>query len=62
MRKRLNRRVIEKASCQMQRFTGHIKRLVREGLATAARGAVHGIFSSIGGLAVAAAVWWVKNR
>ncbi|OEJ95158.1 hypothetical protein [Streptomyces thermolilacinus] len=62
MLQRLSRRLIEKVSCQKQRFTGHIKRLVREGLATAARGTVHGIFSSIGGLAVAAVVWWVKNR
>jgi hypothetical protein len=62
MRKRLTRCVVEKARCQRQHFGGHIKRLVKESLATAARGTVHGIFSSIGGLAVAAVVWWVQNR
>ncbi|MGW3657091.1 hypothetical protein ACWD6R_15970 [Streptomyces sp. NPDC005151] len=62
MCKRLIRRVVEEARCKVQRFGGHTQRLVKEGLATAARGAVHGIFSSIGGLAVAAVVWWVQNR
>ncbi|MFB6553552.1 hypothetical protein [Streptomyces sp. NPDC056405] len=62
MRKRFIRCVVEEARHRMQRFGGRIKRLVKEGLTTAARGTVHGIFSNIGGLAVAAVVWWVQNR
>ncbi|MFJ6943322.1 hypothetical protein ACISU4_01470 [Streptomyces wuyuanensis] len=60
MRKRLILCTVEET--KHKRFGGHIKRLVRKGLATAARGTVHGISSGIGGLAVAAVVWWFQNR
>ncbi|MFB6941891.1 hypothetical protein ACFWGL_27810 [Streptomyces sp. NPDC060286] len=60
MRKRLIRHTVEET--RRKRFGGHIKRLVRKGLAVAARGTVYGISSSMGGLAVAAVVWWFQNR
>jgi hypothetical protein len=59
MGKRPIRRTIEET--RHKRFGGYISRLVRKGLATAARGTVHGVSSGIGGLAVAAVVWWFQN-
>ncbi|MFD4142257.1 hypothetical protein [Streptomyces sp. NPDC058572] len=60
MRKRFIRRTVKET--RRKCFGGHIKRLVRKGLGTAARGTVHGISSSIGGLAVATVVWWFQNQ
>ncbi|MFC5803324.1 hypothetical protein [Streptomyces formicae] len=60
MRKRFIRRTVEET--RRKRFGGHIKRIAKKGLATAARGTVHGISSGIGGLAVAAVVWWFQTR